>query len=975
MSVDSTIRRVVYACNGTTTTYAFHFKLFNASAAAVAIGEPTSPTETKLAYGVDYTVVLNADQEANPGGTVTLLTAPANGMNIAIISEEAYVQPMVLTPYDGFNPETLNDNADLQAIQIQQLKEMSDRHLSVPSTSDKSAEQVMADVLDTAAHAAEYADQAKETLNEAKEVKALVDGAYADVHEVKQAVDITANAVAEKADRLLEIDRDGALTRLASVVDSIGDVAGHIEDVHAVGQDLLGLNIDSVDLGLVTERADPINTGGSSLIGQVVDNIPSIEGVYNIRDEISHIIEMGVVDHPTMADVGTATHTVGRVVKTSGFYATGDGGGAQYIIEEAATDELSIAVGSQFARLIPTDSVINVRKLGAKGDGVADDSDVLQKAFDYAAKTGCTVLIPVGKYKVTRPISVTTLRNVKPRVKPFSVVGMGSQVYDDDDGSCQIIGYGIPAYRGVVEILGQGNAWSGQNVIRDIEIRHGSGCDAKAFCLFLGDTTKATVLNVVMNGNNCLMLRCGSAVNASGQAINNSYCNICTKFMSCGFVCNSNAGFTVFYESFHTGKGEGSDNIEYDNCYFYGGVAIISAKNVVIKNCSSCVFGKDTVTYTSGYLNGATINHNTPFLIDQLTSGTIMNCYFEDFKCAIDVMPNQNFMQCLRVVGCYFNAIGNSTNPDGSVSVADYAIHARKNNASTSTDWNKLIDIRNCTFRIVQRGSGGAQVHDFNVAAVHSDNCETIVLENCVQLGVNYKNSDISHTYSTSKNPYVEKDTTEYLPVAGGTIRGNLAVTGAFDFTGFNGILRKTTTSGRMMLFSGTDFGEGASVYLYGKDHATYPNQIQMYSGTRQFTLKPDGSFEWNGTTITLGDTTLTETKLKSMMAADDGIARLALTGGTMTGNIEFNAYSPLIKKISNTGRLCLFGGTDMGNGASVYLYGKDHATAPNELQMYAGTKAFKLKPGGDAEWGGSSITIGSTTLSEANLKKLLALI
>ncbi len=133
MAVDSTTRRVVYAGNGKTTAFPFAFKVFEASDVTVATGS-SDAAEVVLAYGTDYTVDVNADQETNPGGTVTVVAAPAVGVNLAVTSSVPYDQPMKLTPYDGFNPETLNDNSDRQCIQIQQLHEALSRAITTDAT-------------------------------------------------------------------------------------------------------------------------------------------------------------------------------------------------------------------------------------------------------------------------------------------------------------------------------------------------------------------------------------------------------------------------------------------------------------------------------------------------------------------------------------------------------------------------------------------------------------------------------------------------------------------------------------------------------------------------------------------------------------------------------------------------------------------------------------------------------------------------
>jgi hypothetical protein len=94
-----------------------------------------SGADTTLTLTTDYTVALNSDQDTSPGGTVTMLTAPASGQSITITSNVANLQPTVLANLGGFYPEVINDSLDRATIQIQQLDERLDRALVVPVSS------------------------------------------------------------------------------------------------------------------------------------------------------------------------------------------------------------------------------------------------------------------------------------------------------------------------------------------------------------------------------------------------------------------------------------------------------------------------------------------------------------------------------------------------------------------------------------------------------------------------------------------------------------------------------------------------------------------------------------------------------------------------------------------------------------------------------------------------------------------------
>jgi hypothetical protein len=134
MTISSETRRAgPYAGNGSTTAFAFAFKVFTTG--EVQVTRTASGVDTVLTLTTHYTVTLNANQNLNPGGTVTMLTAPAVGQSITIISNVLNLQPTAVANLGAFYPEVINDSLDRATIQIQQLDERLDRALVVPVSS------------------------------------------------------------------------------------------------------------------------------------------------------------------------------------------------------------------------------------------------------------------------------------------------------------------------------------------------------------------------------------------------------------------------------------------------------------------------------------------------------------------------------------------------------------------------------------------------------------------------------------------------------------------------------------------------------------------------------------------------------------------------------------------------------------------------------------------------------------------------
>jgi hypothetical protein len=121
-----------YVGNDVTTDFPFEFKVFAASDLYVVYADPEEDTEEVLELDTDYTVALNADQDANPGGTVTLLVALADGKTLTVTSSMEYLQPTELTNQGGFYPSVINNALDRLTIFVQQLAEKLGRTVSFP---------------------------------------------------------------------------------------------------------------------------------------------------------------------------------------------------------------------------------------------------------------------------------------------------------------------------------------------------------------------------------------------------------------------------------------------------------------------------------------------------------------------------------------------------------------------------------------------------------------------------------------------------------------------------------------------------------------------------------------------------------------------------------------------------------------------------------------------------------------------------
>jgi parallel beta-helix repeat protein len=142
MTISTTDRKAgPFDGNDVTVDFPFTFKVFSAADLYV-IKADSAGAETVLVLSSDFTVSLNADQDSNPGGTLTLPAALATGYTLTITSDIDILQPVELTNMGGFYPTVINTALDRLTMLIQQVAESVARSVkfSVSTPSDEITE-------------------------------------------------------------------------------------------------------------------------------------------------------------------------------------------------------------------------------------------------------------------------------------------------------------------------------------------------------------------------------------------------------------------------------------------------------------------------------------------------------------------------------------------------------------------------------------------------------------------------------------------------------------------------------------------------------------------------------------------------------------------------------------------------------------------------------------------------------------------
>ena len=132
MTISTTIRKATFTGDGSQTIFPFAFKVFTTADLLAVQAVAATGVETALALTTHYTVALNADQNASPGGNLTMLVAPPTGTSLTLTSAVAPTQGTDLTNQGGFYPAVITNALDKLTVLVQQNVEKLARAFTLP---------------------------------------------------------------------------------------------------------------------------------------------------------------------------------------------------------------------------------------------------------------------------------------------------------------------------------------------------------------------------------------------------------------------------------------------------------------------------------------------------------------------------------------------------------------------------------------------------------------------------------------------------------------------------------------------------------------------------------------------------------------------------------------------------------------------------------------------------------------------------
>lgn len=255
-------------------TFTFGFLIFEEGDVVVSVAAEANGESSTLEQGTDYTVSMNSDQEASPGGSITLTSATglADGAVLAIGSAVDYTQTLDLTNYTRFPPERISTELDRIVVMIQQVVEVLGRTVTVNATDTMTPAELKQQLLDVASNAGTYRDQAQtaaENADNAKTAAETARNAAQKAQEAAEAAQEAAEGASEAAITAINEAKTQAITAIQTEkTEQVSDVAeageAQVSAVNTAGTTQVG-NVNTAG----TTQVDAVNSAGATQVAAV----------------------------------------------------------------------------------------------------------------------------------------------------------------------------------------------------------------------------------------------------------------------------------------------------------------------------------------------------------------------------------------------------------------------------------------------------------------------------------------------------------------------------------------------------------------------------------------------------------------------------------------------------------------------------------------------------------------------------------
>lgn len=335
MSIQSSNRVAgPYLGNNSTTLFPFSFKVFSTDEVRVVLTD-ADDADSDLEFGTDYTVSLNSDQDANPGGTITVAAAPTGDEKLTITSKLANLQPETLTNQGGFYPKVIEYALDRLTILVQQVDEKANRSLQVPISGGTSSSELLEqlteqlplvqavhghlDSIDAVASNQDNVDTVADGIGSVNTVAGDMSGTWETgvAYDFGNVADPPVGNTSPPGGNIVTVA--GSIAQVAAVaanIDDVGTVSTHLSSLLAVANgidDVQAVASDLENIDAVADNAANVNAvaGATGNINTVSANIIDVNAVANALADVQAVAGIAA-DVATVADNEAAIVALGN---------------------------------------------------------------------------------------------------------------------------------------------------------------------------------------------------------------------------------------------------------------------------------------------------------------------------------------------------------------------------------------------------------------------------------------------------------------------------------------------------------------------------------------------------------------------------------------------------------------------------------------------------------------------------------------